>query len=77
MVTLPNNPRECREQADLYANLASAAEIPEDREHFASLAESWIGLAAEIEGAQILLKALDQIEFDKPELDEAEYSEAA
>jgi hypothetical protein len=34
-------------------------------------------LAAEIEGAQILLNGLDQIELDKPELDEAEYSEAA
>ena len=77
MVTLPNNPRECREQAQLYAYLASTTEVPEGKEHFASLAASWMRLAAEIEGAQILLNALDQIELDKPELDEAEYSEAA
>jgi hypothetical protein len=49
--------RECREQAQLYAYLANTAETPEDKEHFATLAESWLRLAAEIEGAQILLNA--------------------
>jgi hypothetical protein len=77
VVPIPNNPRECREQAQLYAYLASTAEIPEDKEHFASLAESWINLAAEIEGALVLLSALDQIKFEDPHFDEAEYSEAA
>ncbi len=52
MVTIPNNPRECREQAQLYAYLASTAEMPEDKEHFGSLAESWMRLAAEIDGAE-------------------------
>ncbi len=77
MVTIPNNPKECREQAQLYAYLAGIAEIPEDKEHFSSLAESWINLAAEIEGAQVLLSALDQIKFEDLHCDEAEYSEAA
>jgi hypothetical protein len=62
LVTLPNNPRECREQAQLYADLASAAERPEDREHFASLAESC---------------AVEQIELDEPKYFEAEYTDAA
>ena len=39
MLTIPNNPRECREQAELYSYLAGTAEITEDKEHFASLAE--------------------------------------
>jgi hypothetical protein len=77
MVTLPNNPEECREQARLYAYLASTTEVPESKEHFASLAESWMRLAAEIEGAQILLRALGQIEFGEAQLDEDQYSEAA
>jgi hypothetical protein len=57
VVTIPNNPRECREQAQLYGYLASTTEIPEDNEHFASLAESWMRLAAEIDGARNLLNA--------------------
>jgi hypothetical protein len=78
MMTLPNDPRECREQAQLYAYLASTSEVREDKEHFASLAESWIRLAAEIEGAIIVLTALEQIELDEPKyFDEAEYSDAA
>jgi hypothetical protein len=77
MVTLPNNPKECREQAQLYAYLASTTGVPEGKEHFASLAESWMRLAAEIEGAQILLRALGQIEFGEAQLDEDQYSEAA
>ena len=35
--TSPNDPGECREQVQLYANRPSATEIPEDREHFACL----------------------------------------
>ena len=78
VVTIPNNPRECREQAQLYGYLASTTETPEDKEHFASLAESWMRLAAEIDGARNLLNALDEIELDEPNyLDEVEYSEAA
>lgn len=77
MVTLPNNPRECHEQAQLYAYLASAAEIPEDRRHFAALAESCTRLAAEIVGALALLNALEQIELDEPKYFEAGYSDAA
>ena len=78
MVTVPNNPRESRAQAQLYAALASAAEIAEDREHFASLAEGWTRLAAEIEDALGLLNAPEQIEVDEPKyFDDPEYSEAA
>ena len=78
VVTIPNNPRECREQAQFYAYLASTAEMPEDKEHFGSLAESWMRLAGEIEGALSLLNALDEIELDKPKyIDGDEYSEAA
>ena len=76
--TLPDNPRECREQAQLYDYLARTAEIPADKEHFASLAASWMRLAAEIEGALALLNALNEIELDEPKsVDEPGYSEAA
>ena len=78
MLTIPNNPRECREQAELYTYLASTAELAEDKDHFASLAESWMSLAAEIEGALNLLNALDEIELDVPKyIDGDGYSEAA
>jgi hypothetical protein len=72
MADLPNSPRECREQAWCYADLAFTAVTPEDTEHFASLAKSWTRLAAEIEAAQAFLNVLNQIEADEPR-----YSEAA
>ena len=78
MVTLPNNPQEFRVRAKLYAYLANTAEIPEDKEHFGSLANSLMKLADDIEGALILLRTLDDIEIDEPQSgDEDEYSEAA
>jgi hypothetical protein len=67
---MPDDPSECREQARRCADLACTAPTPEDREHFASLAKSWIRLADELENAHTLLNALDQIEAD-------EHSEAA
>jgi hypothetical protein len=73
MVTLPNNAGECHDHAQCCANLARTSATAEDREQFASLATSWIRLAAEIEGALVVLNALDQIEFDKPKyFDETE-----
>jgi hypothetical protein len=75
MVTVPNDPRECRVQAQLYADLANAAELVEDREHFASLADGWARLAAEIEDALGLLTALEQIDVAEPNY--VEYSDAA
>ena len=72
MADVSDDPRACREQAQRCADLASRAATPEDAEHFASLAKSWIRLAAEIDGAQAFLNVLDQIEAEEPR-----YSEAA
>ena len=66
MAKVPNNPRECLEQARYCADLACTGATPEDREHFASLAKSWIELAGELEDAQAFLNTLDQIEADEP-----------
>jgi hypothetical protein len=61
---MPNDPKECRMQARCCADLAFTAATPQAREHFASLAKSWIKLALELEGAQAFL-ALDEIEADE------------
>jgi hypothetical protein len=62
---MPNDPKECRMQARCCADLAFTAATPQAREHFASLAKSWIKLALELEGAQAFLNALDEIEADE------------
>jgi hypothetical protein len=62
---MPSDPKECRMQARCCADLAFTAATPHAREHFASLATSWIKLALELEGAQAFLSALDEIEADE------------
>jgi hypothetical protein len=62
---MPNDPKECRMQARCCADLAFTAATPQAREHFASLAKSWIKLALELEGAKAFLDALDEIETDE------------
>ena len=59
------------------AELAFTAATPEDREHFASLAKSWLRLADELEGAHAFLNALDRIEAELDQIEADELSEAA
>jgi hypothetical protein len=68
-------PHVCRVQAQLYADLANAAKLVEDKEHFASLADGWARLAAEIEDALGLRTSLEQIDVAEPNY--FEYSDAA
>jgi hypothetical protein len=58
---MPGDPKECREHARRCAELACTADTPEAKDHFASLATSWIKIAAELESAQALLDALDGV----------------
>jgi hypothetical protein len=58
---MPGDPKECRERARQCAELACTAETPEARSHFASLTRSWISLAAELEGAEAFINAVDRI----------------
>jgi hypothetical protein len=74
---MPQDPRQCREQARCFAELAFTAATPEDREHFASLAKSWLRLADELEGAHAFLNALDRIEAELDQIEADELSEAA
>jgi len=59
---MPGNPKECRQHAAKCRELASAAPNQEAREAFIDLAETWEGLAAELEGALAFLATLEELE---------------
>jgi hypothetical protein len=59
---MPGDPNECRERARHCAEAARIANAPEERELFASLAQSWTRLAAELEEAQVFLNTMAQVE---------------
>jgi len=63
---MPGDPKECRQHARRCAELASTATTPEARAQFLSLQQSWIRLAAELDSAQALIGALDEIDADPP-----------
>lgn len=63
---MPGDPKECREHARRCAELARHAASPEARNHFASLQESWLRLAAELESGQSFLEFIDEIEREPP-----------
>ncbi len=78
MESLPDNPNEYREQARYFSDLCRKAASADDKEHFAALANGWLRLAGEIEGAQTFLHVLNQLEFEEPKyFDEREYPHAA
>ena len=56
---IPGDPKECRQHARRCAELAAVATTPEAREQFLSLQFSWIRLAADLDNATSLIKALD------------------
>ena len=72
---ISDDPNGCREQALRCAELGRHAASPEARDHFMSLHDSWLRLAADIESSQKLLELLDEIARDLEQ--PAYYVEAA
>ncbi|MGB0056827.1 MAG: hypothetical protein WBQ20_08720 [Methyloceanibacter sp.] len=64
--TMPGDPKECRQHARRCAELAAVATTPEAREQFLSLQLSWIRLAADLDNAQTLIAALDEMDSGPP-----------
>jgi hypothetical protein len=70
---MPGDPNRCREHARRCAEIACQTASPEVRDHFTSLEQSWLRLAAEIESGQKLLDLIDEISCDlAPHLEAAE-----
>ena len=65
---MPGDPKECRHHAYNCMLLAKQATTAESKQTFHNLAQSWTRLATELEQAQVLLKALNGVEF-KPSPD--------
>ena len=63
---MPGDPKECRHHARRCAELAAVATTPEAREQFLSLQLSWIRLAADLDNAQTLIAALDEMDSGPP-----------
>ena len=53
---MPGDPKECRQHALNCVQLATSASTPEQRDHFAKLARTWIKLGEELEHMQTLLE---------------------
>lgn len=58
---MPGNPRECRQHALNCQRLAELARHADERQRLLSLADTWLGLAAELESMGALLNALGQL----------------
>ena len=63
---MPGDPNECRQQAERCAELARLANTPEGRETFLSLQMTWIRLASELDQAGALIKAMQELEEERP-----------
>jgi hypothetical protein len=61
---MPGDPKECRQHALNCVRLAQTSSTPQAREQFASLANTWLRLATELEQARALLDAMD--DADEP-----------
>ena len=68
---MPGDPNRCREHARRCAEIARYTPSPEVRDHFTSLEQSWLRLAAEIESGQKLLDLIGEISRDLGPLTEA------
>jgi hypothetical protein len=60
---MPGDPKECRFHAANCLQLAEAASSPEVRRSFLELAQHWNRIAVELEDAQALLDALNQVDL--------------
>jgi hypothetical protein len=63
---MPGDPKECRQHAKRCGELAQLASTPEARDRFLSLQMAWIRLAAELDQAESLINALQDIEAKPP-----------
>ena len=61
---MPGDPNKCREHARRCAEIARHTASPEVRDHFSSLEESWLRLAAEVGAGQKLLDLIGEISRD-------------
>jgi hypothetical protein len=62
---MPGNPKEWRAHALRCEELARAARTPDARQHFSYLAQSWNRLAADLEGTEAFLDALEGLEPER------------
>jgi hypothetical protein len=67
----PGDPNKCREHARHCAEIARHAASPVVRDHFTSLEQSWLRLAAGIESGEWLLYLFDEISRDLAPIAEA------
>jgi len=58
---MPGNSKECRQHADNCRRLASEAASVSGRNTFLNLADHWERLAAELESAELFIKAMREI----------------
>jgi hypothetical protein len=65
-VEMPGDPKECRQHALNCVRLAQTSSTPQTREQFASLVNTWLRLAADLEQAQVFLDALDEDTEEQP-----------
>jgi hypothetical protein len=63
---MPGDPKECRKHALNCTLLAKQASTEASKQTFLSLSKSWTRLAAELQDAGALLKALSEIEVEPP-----------
>ena len=68
---MPGDPNRCREHARRCAEIACHSASPEVRDHFISLEESWLRLAAELESGEKLLDLIGEISRDLVPIAEA------
>ena len=68
---MPGDPNRCREHARRCAEIARHSASPEVRDHFISLEESWLRLAAELESGEKLLDLIGEISRDLVPIAEA------
>ena len=62
---MPGDPKECRQHALNCVHPAKGATTPEQRDHFAKLARTWIKLAEELEQAEALLAVIEEDELNQ------------
>lgn len=62
---MPGNPKECRQHALNCQRLAETARNADERQRLLRLADTWLGLAAELESMEALLNALREIKVDE------------
>jgi hypothetical protein len=55
---MPGDPKECRQHALTCVRFAQTSPSPQQRDHFANLARTWIRLAEDLERCQTFLNTL-------------------